>query len=329
MKTDMLLEVNNLTIKFDSPAGEIRAVNDVSFSLKKGETLGIVGESGSGKSVLAHSIMGLLPKNAKSSGSVKFNSTVILGMPDKLIRNIRGKEIGIIFQDPTTSLNPVLTIGAQIKEVITLHKNIRNKQAQEQVYDLLTKVGISDAEKRAGQYPHELSGGMCQRVMIAMAVACEPALLIADEPTSSLDVTIQMQILKLIKEIQERTNMSLIMISHNIGVASDFCDRVSVMYGGRIVESGKTSEILESPVNPYTVGLFNCIPCLNGQTLKPIEGSLINLNKIAAGCPFAPRCGSCMTMCLTNYPPELSISGDHKCSCWLNFKKVYEGNFHE
>lgn len=325
---NLLLNIENLKLSFDTPAGEVKSLNDVSVSLKQGDVLGIVGESGSGKSVTAFSLMRLTPSNGKIvGGKTTFNGHTITEMTEKEMREIRGKEISIIFQDPMTSLNPVYTIGNQIKEVILLHTNATKEEAQKRAIELLQLVGINEPEKRLKQYPHELSGGMRQRIMIAIALACEPKLLIADEPTTALDVTIQAQILELMMELKDKLGMSIIMITHDLGVVASMCDKIAVMYAGKIVEYGETDEIFYNPKHEYTKGLLNSIPRLDAEgheKLVPIEGSPVDMLNPPEGCPFAPRCKNCMKVCLKHMPEYTPIKDDHYSACWLLQKEEFE-----
>ena len=323
-----LLEIKDEYLSFFTPAGEVKALNGVSFSLKEGEVLGIVGESGSGKSVTAYSIMGLTAFPGKLvSGTIYFNGHEVHNMTEKEFRKMRGNEVSIIFQDPMTSLNPVYTIGNQIEEVIKLHTDKTPAEARERARELLELVGINEPNKRLKQYPHELSGGMRQRVMIAIALACEPKLLIADEPTTALDVTIQAQILELMQELREKLGMSIIMITHDLGVVASMCERIAVMYAGHIVEYGTTDEIFYKPSHEYTKGLINSIPKMNAQEterLVPIEGQPVDLMNPPAGCPFAPRCDKCMKICLKEMPPKTDLSETHYSHCWLRQKEESE-----
>lgn len=327
-ENDNLLQIENLKLSFATPSGEVNALNDVSLTLKQGDVLGIVGESGSGKSVTAFSLMRLTPANGRIvGGKTVFNGHTITEMSEKQMRTVRGKEVSIIFQDPMTSLNPVYTIGNQIKEVILLHTNATKQEAQARAAELLSLVGINEPEKRLKQYPHELSGGMRQRVMIAIALACEPKLLIADEPTTALDVTIQAQILELMMELKDKLGMSIIMITHDLGVVANMCDKIAVMYAGQIVEYGETREIFYNPKHEYTKGLLNSIPRLDAEgheKLVPIEGTPIDLLNPPAGCPFAPRCKSCMKICLREMPPRTTIKDEHYSACWLLQKEEFE-----
>ena len=323
-----LLEIKDERLSFFTPAGEVKALNGVSFSMNEGEVLGIVGESGSGKSVTAYSIMGLTAYPGKLvGGTIEFNGHRVDKMTEKEFRKMRGNEVSIIFQDPMTSLNPVYTIGNQIVEVIRLHTDKTKKQAYDRAEELLELVGINEPQKRLKQYPHELSGGMRQRVMIAIALACEPKLLIADEPTTALDVTIQAQILELMQELRQKLGMSIIMITHDLGVVASMCEKIAVMYAGHIVEYGTADEIFYEPSHEYTKGLINSIPKLNAEKIErlvPIEGQPVDLLNPPAGCPFAPRCANCMKICLHEMPPKTELSDTHYSYCWLLQKEQYE-----
>lgn len=327
--SEKLLEIKDERLSFFTPAGEVKALNGVSFSMEEGEVLGIVGESGSGKSVTAYSIMGLTAYPGKLvGGTVRFNGHEIEKMTEKEFRKIRGNEVSIIFQDPMTSLNPVYTIGNQIVEVILLHTNKTKKEAYERAKELLELVGINEPSKRLKQYPHELSGGMRQRVMIAIALACEPKLLIADEPTTALDVTIQAQILELMQELRKKLGMSIIMITHDLGVVASMCEKIAVMYAGHIVEYGTADEIFYNPSHEYTKGLIKSIPKLNTEKIErlvPIEGQPVDLLTPPAGCPFAPRCSECMKICLNKMPPKTELSDTHYSYCWLLQKEALKG----
>lgn len=326
--SEYLVDIQHERLSFFTPAGEVKALNDVSIHLNDGEVLGIVGESGSGKSVTAYSLMGLTAYPGKLvGGTIDFNSHRINDLSEKEFRKIRGNEVSIIFQDPMTSLNPVYTIGNQIMEVILLHTDKNKEQARARAKELLELVGINEPEKRLKQYPHELSGGMRQRVMIAIALACEPKLLIADEPTTALDVTIQAQILELMMELKEKLGMAIIMITHDLGVVASMCDRIAVMYAGRIVEYGTTDDIFYNPKHEYTKGLLKSIPRLDAkehERLVPIEGTPIDLLNPPAGCPFAPRCSNCMKICLREMAPVTTFDDVHYTQCWMNQKEQME-----
>lgn len=323
-----LLDIKNLRLSFFTPVGEVKALNDVSIQMKEGDVLGIVGESGSGKSVTAYSLMGLTAYPGRIvGGTIDFNGRRVNDMTESEMRKMRGNEVSIIFQDPMTSLNPVYTIGNQIKEVILLHTDKDKKQAYARAIELLTLVGINEPEKRLKQYPHELSGGMRQRVMIAIALACEPKLLIADEPTTALDVTIQAQILELMIELKSKIGMSIIMITHDLGIVANMCKKIAVMYAGKIVEYGTIDDIFYNPKHEYTKGLLRSIPKLSDKEHKklvPIEGTPVDMLNPPSGCPFAPRCGSCMKICIKAMPEYTNISEDHYSACWLLQKKEAE-----
>jgi len=323
-----LLEVRDLHTAFTTPAGTVNAVNGVSFNLERGKVLGIVGESGSGKSVTAYSIMQILEKNGKIvSGSVKVDGQELVGAGEKVMKTIRGNKISIIFQDPMTSLNPTYTIGHQLMEAIMLHTPRNRKEAWDRAVEMLRLVNVNEPEKRMKQYPFEFSGGMRQRVMIAMALACEPDILIADEPTTALDVTIQAQILELMQSLQKELGMAIIMITHDLGVVAQMCDEVIVMYAGSICEQGTADEIFYNPRHEYTKGLMRSIPTVNNddEKLEPISGTPIDLLNMPAGCPFAPRCDAAMKICLRERCPRMEINDDHAAACWVNVKEAMEG----
>ncbi len=314
-----ILEVNNLHTSFFTPAGEVKAVNGISFTLEKGKVLGIVGESGSGKSVTAYSIMQILANPGKiTDGSIKFDGEELVGASKETMQKIRGNKISIIFQDPMTSLNPVYTVGNQLIEAIMLHTDRNKQQAKERAIEMLRLVGVNEPEKRIKQYPHEFSGGMRQRVMIAMALACEPDILIADEPTTALDVTIQAQILDLMKDLQKQLGMSIILITHDLGVVAEMCDEVIVMYAGEVCERGTADEIFYNPRHEYTKGLLRSIPSVNdsGERLEPIGGTPVDLLNMPDGCPFAPRCENAMKICLNHKACEMFVNENHKATCW-------------
>ena len=319
-----LLEVNNLHTSFFTPAGEVRAVNGASFNLERGKVLGIVGESGSGKSVTAYSIMQILASTGKIvDGSNKLEGQELVNAGEKVMKTVRGNRVSIIFQDPMTSLNPTYTIGHQLVEAITLHTNRNKKQAWDRAVEMLRLVNINEPEKRMKQYPFEHSGGMSQRIMIAMALACEPDILIADEPTTALDVTIQAQILDLMKDLQKELGMAIIMITHDLGVVAQLCDEVIVMYAGSICEQGTADEIFYNPKHEYTKGLMRSIPTADtaGTKLKPISGTPIDLLNMPKGCPFAPRCDNAMKICLRERCERMRINDDHMAACWMNVKE--------
>ena len=322
-----LLEVKDLHTSFFTDAGEVKAVDGVSFTLDHGKVLGIVGESGSGKSVTAYSIMQILAPTGKIvSGSVLLDGQELVNSGEKVMRTVRGNKVSIIFQDPMTSLNPTYTIGHQLMEAILLHTDRNKQQAKERAIEMLRLVNINQPEKRMKQYPFELSGGMRQRVMIAMALACEPDILIADEPTTALDVTIQAQILDLMKDLQKQLGMAIIMITHDLGVVAQMCDEVVVMYAGSICEQGTADEIFYNPRHEYTKGLLRSIPTAenNGQRLEPISGTPIDLLNMPKGCPFAPRCDAAMKVCLEKRAERIFINEDHAATCWMNVKKGIE-----
>lgn len=322
-----VLEVSDLHTTFKTDNGDVSAVNGVSFKLEPGKTLGIVGESGSGKSVTAYSIMQILAENgAITGGSVKYKGEDITKWNKKKMADFRGKCCSIIFQDPMTSLNPVFTVGYQLEEAVLLHTDRTKKEAKERAIEMLTLVGVNEPEKRVNQYPHELSGGMRQRVMIAMALACEPDILIADEPTTALDVTIQAQILELMQSLQEKLGMAIIMVTHDLGVIASMCDEIIVMYGGRVCERGTADAIFYSPAQEYTKGLLRSIPTkTNSKTrLVPIGGTPINMLNMPDGCAFCPRCDAAMKICLTEKPEEIWVGEDHLASCWMNIKNMME-----
>lgn len=328
-ETKHLVDIEHEKLSFFTPAGEVKALDDVSLFVKEGEVLGIVGESGSGKSVTSYSLMGLIAHPGKmTGGDLYFNGYHLNKLSEKEMRKIRGNEVAIIFQDPMTSLNPVYTIGNQIRESILLHTSKTKKEANERAKELLALVGINEPDKRLKQYPHELSGGMRQRVMIAMALACEPKLLIADEPTTALDVTIQAQIIELMMELRKKLGMAIIMITHDLGVVASICDRIAVMYAGNVIECGTTDEIFYEPKHEYTRGLLKSIPKMYEEEyskLIPIEGTPVDMLNPPKGCPFASRCDSCMRICLREKPPVRDFSDTHYAKCWLN-ELEREGN---
>ena len=322
-----VLEVKDLHTSFFTDNGEVSAVNGISFQLEAGKTLGIVGESGSGKSVTAYSIMQILAETGQiTGGQVLYKGEDISKWNNKQMQKFRGEKCSIIFQDPMTSLNPVFTVGNQLMEAVLLHTDKNKKQARERAVEMLTLVGVNEPEKRMNQYPHELSGGMRQRVMIAMALACEPDILIADEPTTALDVTIQAQILELMQDLQQKLGMAIIMVTHDLGVIASMCDEILVMYGGRVCERGTADDIFYSPAHEYTRGLLRSIPRTDNmdEKLVPIGGTPINLLQMPEGCAFCPRCDAAMKICLKEKPDELKVSDTHYASCWMNIKALYE-----
>ena len=322
-----LLEVKDLHTSFFTPVGEVKAVNGVTFQLDHGKVLGIVGESGSGKSVTAYSIMQILEKTDKIvSGSIKIDGQELVNAGEKVMKTVRGNKISIIFQDPMTSLNPTYTVGHQLMEAILLHTNRNKKEAWDRAVEMLRLVNVNEPEKRMKQYPYEFSGGMRQRVMIAMALACEPDILIADEPTTALDVTIQAQILELMQSLQKELGMAIIMITHDLGVVAQMCDEVIVMYAGSICEQGTADEIFYNPKHEYTKGLMRSIPSVDnqGEKLEPITGTPIDLLNMPKGCPFAPRCDAAMKICLRERCQRMEINEDHAAACWMNVKNAME-----
>ena len=316
-----LLSVKDLHTSFFTDAGEVRAVNGMSFELDRGRTLGIVGESGSGKSVTAYSILQILADTGRIvSGSIQLDGQELVNAGEKVMHDIRGNRISIIFQDPMTSLNPVYTVGNQLMEAIMLHTDRNKEQAWDRAVEMLRMVNVNSPERRMKQYPHEFSGGMRQRVMIAMALACEPDILIADEPTTALDVTIQAQILELMQSLQKELGMAIIMITHDLGVVAQMCDEVIVMYAGGICEKGSVDDIFYRPKHEYTKGLLHSIPTAanSGQKLEPIAGTPIDLLNMPKGCPFAPRCKGAMRMCLREPAPLITVENGHDAACWVN-----------
>lgn len=324
---EKLLEVKDLKVSFFTDLGETQAVKGAGFAIGEGDFFGIVGESGSGKSVTTKSILRLGPSNCKiMGGEILFRGEDILKKNETELREIRGGEIAMIFQDSLSALNPVYTVGNKMVELIRRHTNMNKKEAKARVLELLTAVGITDPEKAMNSYPHELSGGMRQRVMIAMALACEPDILIADEPTTALDVTIQAQILELMQELQKKMGMAIIMVTHDLGVIADMCDEIIVMYGGRVCERGTADAIFYDPRHEYTKGLLRSIPSVSRmkERLVPIGGTPINLLNMPKGCAFCARCDKAMKICLDTVPEELRVGETHLASCWMNVKAQYE-----
>ncbi|MBI4854332.1 MAG: ABC transporter ATP-binding protein [Acidobacteria bacterium] len=320
MSTNIILSVRNLQTYFYGDGSVVKAVDGVSFELKKGETLGIVGESGSGKSVTSLSILRLIayPPGKIIGGEVVFDNKDLMKLSESEIRRIRGKRIAMIFQDPMTSLNPFMTIGAQLKEITELHEGLSSSQARKKAIEMLELVGISDASRRIDDYPHQFSGGMRQRVMIAMALSCKPELLIADEPTTALDVTIQAQILELIKGLKEKIGTSVILITHDLGIVAGMTDHIAVMYAGKIVEYAPTEELFSTPHHPYTKGLLKSVPdpMTDQKQLFQIPGLPPDLSRLPKGCPFSPRCSNVKAEC-QEFPPIKQINANHYSACWL------------
>jgi peptide/nickel transport system ATP-binding protein len=315
-----LLTVSHLTTVFDQSAGAVTAVDDVSFEIRAGETLGLVGESGSGKSVTALSLMRLVqPPGRIAGGSIRFKDRDLLTLSEREMCRVRGAEIALIFQEPMTALNPVFTIGDQIAETLTVHGRANRRDAMRQAVELLDAVRIPDAKSRVHDYPHQLSGGMRQRVLIAMALACRPSLVIADEPTTALDVTIQAQILDLLREMKAAFNLSLLLVTHDLGVIAGTADRVAVMYAGRIVEQGPVRAIFREPAHPYTRGLLASIPGgAPGQRLRAIDGNVPTLGELPPGCAFNPRCPDRFEPCTAAPPPDYPAGIDHQAKCYLH-----------
>ena len=326
--SDKLLEVKNLSVEYDTEISTVYAVNGLDLDLNYGETLGLVGETGAGKTTTALSVIQLLPEGIGfvTDGSIKLDGVDMLNAPEEKIRAMRGSVVSMIFQDPMSALNPVMTVGAQIMEVLKIHHPEQSTaQLEARVDEMMELVGIP--AKRKVEYPHQFSGGMKQRIVIAIALACEPKLLIADEPTTALDVTIQAQILELMNDLRRKLGMSIIMITHDLGVVAQMCEKIAVMYAGHIVEYGTTDEIFYNPQHEYTKGLINSIPKLNAEEkerLVPIEGQPVDLLNPPAGCPFAPRCKSCRKVCLNKMPPRTELSDTHYTYCWLRQKEEFE-----
>lgn len=317
---DNVLEVRNLQTSFSTDKGEVRAVDGVSFDVPKGKTIGIVGESGSGKSITSLSILRLLAENGKiKGGEIRYKGEDLTKVSEKRMRELRGNEISMIFQEPMTSLNPVYTVGQQISEALISHQGMNKKQAMVRSVELLKLVGIPSPEKRVKAYPFELSGGMRQRVMIAMSLACDPEILIADEPTTALDVTIQAQILELIKELQERLGMSVIFITHDLGVVAETCDYVAVMYAGQVVEYSDIRTLFKQPKHPYSIGLLNSLPRhdIDQEKLVPIKGNVPSPHEMPTGCRFAPRCPAATDLCRAKMPELMTDDSGNQIRCWI------------
>jgi peptide/nickel transport system ATP-binding protein len=315
----LLLQVQNLQLSLKRSGKYISILDDVSFQLQKGETLGIVGESGCGKSMTALSIMRLLPDKAKLTGEVTVGQEVISQLSKKKLEKIRGNQISMIFQDPLTSLNPLHTVGKQIEEALILHTNLSKKERKERVVELLKEVGLPRAEEMVHEYPHQLSGGMRQRIMIAIAMACRPQLLICDEPTTALDVTVQAQILELMNKLKQENDMGIIMITHDLGVVAEVCNRLMVMYAGKVVEEAEVNELFQRPKHPYTVGLLESIPRVGERkrVLGSIPGTVPSPQNLPIGCRFADRCKDAMDICRKEQPKTLQLTEDHRVACWL------------
>jgi oligopeptide transport system ATP-binding protein len=326
-----LIEINDLEVGFKTYGGEVQAVRGVSFYIDQGECIAVVGESGCGKSVTAKALLKLIPEppGMIKNGSILFEGKELIAYSRKQMQQVRGAEVSMIFQDPMTSLNPTMVIERQIGEVIAKHQKASKRQVYDRVIEIMKLVGIPNPEKRIKQYPHEFSGGMRQRVMIAIAMACNPKLLIADEPTTALDVTIQAQILELMKELQKKLSTSIMLITHDLGVVASMAQRVLVFYAGKIVESSDVNEIFSNPKHPYTVGLLKSMPTLdiaNKEMLATIEGTPPDLFKSPVGCSFMPRCEKAMGICKLAEPPMLDINATHQAACWLNHEKVLQHN---
>ncbi|ARI75585.1 ABC transporter ATP-binding protein [Halobacillus mangrovi] len=323
---EKILDIQDLHVSFTTYGGEVQAVRGVNLELFRGETLAIVGESGCGKSVTANSIMKLIPSppGKIKQGSIYFKGRDMTKLSDKEVRSIRGVDISMIFQDPMTALNPTLTIGTQLTEGLRHHRSISSKEANELAVDMLNLVGIPNPVERLKQYPHQFSGGMRQRIVIAMALICEPELLIADEPTTALDVTIQAQILQLFKKIQDQTGVSIILITHDLGVVAKIADRIAVMYAGKVIETGTRREIFYTPQHPYTKGLLHSVPRLDqkGEKLIPIDGTPPDLFSPPEGCPFTARCPMAMEVCSRVYPFQSELSATHEVDCWLQDERA-------
>ena len=327
-KHDVLLEMKDLSISFYNKTGEIQAVRGISYTLHKGEVLGIVGESGSGKSVSSHGILRLTPDTGKvKQGEILFHGKDILKMSKKELQELRGNKIAMIFQDPMTSLDPLFTVEYQLNESLKKHTDLDGNGRRLRMIHLLELVGINQPERRLKQYPYEFSGGMRQRVMIAMALSCDPELLIADEPTTALDVTIQAQIVELLKELKDKLGMAIIFITHDLGVVSEICDKIIVMYAGKIVEEGTSRQIFYQRCHPYTEGLLASVPKLDSdvnEKLKPIKGNPPDMSCVKPGCAFAPRCSCAMQICVKEEPPQYELDDTHVVSCWQTIKKALQ-----
>lgn len=324
--SEVIVKTDKLCADFKIKDKMVRAVNQVSLSLEQGKTLVILGESGSGKSTYMKALLRILPKTAAVTGKAEFLGRDLFGMSEKEFRDIRGNQMAMIYQDSLSALDPMYKVGYQVAETIHAHTQLSKAEARERVEELFVKVGIPSPKERMNAYPHEMSGGMRQRAVIAMALCCNPSLLLADEPTTALDVTIQAQILELMKDLQKKLGMAIIMITHDLGVIADMCDEIIVMYAGRICERGTVDEIFYNPKHEYTKGLLRSIPKLDSrnQRLIPIAGSPVDLTSMPAGCAFASRCDCAMKICLTDLPEELPINENHRAACWMNVKRVYD-----
>ena len=325
---EVILEMKDLSISFFNKSGEIQAVRGINYTLHKGEVLGIVGESGSGKSVSSHGILRLTPDTGKvKTGEILFHGKDILKMNKKELQELRGNKIAMIFQDPMTSLDPLFTVEYQLNESLKKHTNLDAVARKARMIELLTLVGINQPERRIKQYPYEFSGGMKQRIVIAIALACNPELLLADEPTTALDVTIQAQIVELLKELKDKLGMAIIFITHDLGVVSEICDKIIVMYAGKVVEEGMSRQIFYERCHPYTEGLLASVPKLDSdvsEKLKPIKGNPPDMSAVKPGCAFAPRCSCAMKICVREEPPECELDETHKASCWQVIKKAMQ-----
>lgn len=321
-----LLNINDLMVRFNTSRGILSVVCGVSISARKGEIVGLVGESGCGKTMTALSVMGLVPQNGNAQGSILFEGKDILKLSDYQMRSVRGDRISMIFQEPMTALNPVLTVGFQLCEPLMLHRHVSREEARLRALEVLDLVQVPNAAERMKCYPHQLSGGLCQRVMIAMALICEPDLLIADEPTTALDVTIQAQILSLIGDLRHKFDTAILMITHDLGVIAELCDKVYVMYAGHVMEEADVFSLFDTPLHPYTTGLMRSMPdiglrCRGDEGLYSIPGIVPNLLELPRGCPFAPRCDRCLDICRNELPPLVPVSTKHAVRCWLNANK--------
>lgn len=327
--TEKMLEIKDLSVVYETDLETVYAVNGVTLSLEKGATLGLVGETGAGKTTLALTLMRLLPERTGkvTSGCITFEGENIVELPEADMRKIRGDKIAMIFQDPMTSLDPLFTVEYQLNESLKKHTNLDAVARKARMIELLTLVGINQPERRIKQYPYEFSGGMRQRVMIAMALSCDPELLIADEPTTALDVTIQAQIVELLKELKDKLGMAIIFITHDLGVVSEICDKIIVMYAGKVVEEGMSRQIFYERCHPYTEGLLASVPKLDSdvsEKLKPIKGNPPDMSAVKPGCAFAPRCSCAMKICVREEPPECELDETHKASCWQVIKKAMQ-----